>query len=100
MTIALLVLHIHIEVADHDDRAIGPDAFLAPAEFAGLHVTLHDVEAILLIEGDTRNFIKADHIVEADQPALPAGVVDEHPGNGGLAARDEMSIRRNLLVQM
>lgn len=31
---ALLVLDIHVEVADHDDAAVGADAFLAAAELA------------------------------------------------------------------
>ena len=46
--------------------AIGTDAFLATAEFAGLHVSLHDVYAIFLIEGDTRHLIEANYIVLAD----------------------------------
>ena len=66
----LLVLHVHVEVADHDDAAVGPDALLAPAEFAGLHVALHDVHAVLLVEGDAGNFVEADHVVLADQAPL------------------------------
>jgi hypothetical protein len=30
----LLVLHIHIKVADENDATIGPNAFLASAELA------------------------------------------------------------------
>ena len=80
----LLVLDIHLEIAHHDDAAIGPDALLAPAELAGLHVALHDVDAILLVEGDARNFVEADHVVLADQPPLAGRHVDEHPGDGAL----------------
>ena len=52
MTDPLLVLHIHFEVANHDDAAIGANALLSAAELAGLHVSLHDIHAILLVEGD------------------------------------------------
>src|SRR6185295_4830108 len=100
VTDALLVLHVHIEVTDQHDAAISADAFLAAAELARLHVALHDVNAVLLIEGDARDFIEADHVVLADKAALAAGVVDEHARHGGLAAGDQMSVRRNLLEQM
>ncbi len=66
----LLVLHIHVEVADHHDRPVGADALLAPAEFPGFHVPLHDVDAVLLVEGDAGHFVEADHVVLAYQPTL------------------------------
>ncbi len=49
---ALLVFHVDIKVADQDDAAVRADALLATAELAGLHVALHDVHAVLLVEGD------------------------------------------------
>ena len=52
----------------------------------GLHVPLHDVHAVLLVEGDAGDLVEADHVVLADQSALARGVVHEHPGDGGLAA--------------
>ena len=97
---ALLMFNIHIEVANQNDAAIGSDAFLATAEFTGLHVPLHDVHAILLIERDTGYLVEADHIVLADQSTLAGCVVDEHPGNRGFISRNQMRIRRNLLEEV
>ena len=94
---ALLVFNVHIEVANQGDAAIGADAFLATAEFAGLHVSLQDVHAIPLIEGDAGHLIEADHIVLADQSALAGCIVDEHLGDRGFASGNQMRIRRNLL---
>jgi len=97
---ALLMFNINIKVANQDDATIGSDAFLATAEFTGLHVPLHDVHAILLVERDAGHLVEADHIVLADQSALAGCVVDEHPGNRGLTSRNQMRIRRNLLEEM
>ena len=96
----LLVLHIHIEVTYQNDAAIGPNALLAAAEFAGLHVALHDVHAVLLVEGDAADLVEANHVVLADKPSLAVGIVHEHPRNRGLAARDQVRIGRNLLEQV
>jgi hypothetical protein len=70
MADALLVLHVHLEVAHHHHTAVGANALLATTELAGLHVALHDVHAILLVEGDAGDLIEADHVVLADQAAL------------------------------
>ncbi|MCY1459264.1 hypothetical protein D9M71_767240 [compost metagenome] len=86
MAYALLVFNIHIEVSDKHHGAIGSNAFLPTAELAGLHVALHDVDPFLSIEGDPADLIKANHIVLAHQAALPTSVVDEHLGDGRLAA--------------
>ena len=51
--------NVDVEVADHDDAAIGADALLAPAELAGLHVALHDVDAILLVERDAGDLVES-----------------------------------------
>ena len=67
----LLLLDVHVEVADHDEAAVGADVLLAAAELAGRHVALHDVDAVLLIERDARYLVEADHVVLADQAALP-----------------------------
>ena len=71
MTDPLLVLDIDVEVADHDDAAVGADALRPRLELAGLHVALHDVDAVLLIEGDAGDLVEADDVVLADQPRWP-----------------------------
>ena len=100
MTDAQLVSHVDVEVADHDDPALGADRLAAAAELAGLHVALEDVDAVLLVEGDAGDLVEADHVVLGDE-AAPAGVhVDEHVGDRRLAARDEVRVRRDLLEQV
>ena len=96
----LLLLHRHIEVADQDQRPLRADALLAPAELARRHVPLHDVDAVLLVEGDAGDFVETHHIVLADQAALPVCHVDEHLRDGGLAAREQVRMRGELLVDM
>src|SRR5437867_7815396 len=81
---SLLVLHVHFKIAHHHHAAIGSDALPPPAKFPRLHVALHDVDAVLLIERDAGDFIKTDHVVLTDQSPLTGGIVDEHPGNGCL----------------
>jgi hypothetical protein len=97
---ALLLLDIDIEVADHGDAALGADALLAAAELAGGHVALEDVDAVLLIERHAGHLVEADHVVLADQAALAIAVVDEHLGDGGLAARDQVRVGGDLLEQV
>ena len=94
------MLQIQIQVADHDDAALGADAVLAAGELAGLHVALEDVHTVLLVEGDAGDFIEAHQIVLTDQPALAGGVVDEHFGHRGLAAGDQVGVGGDLLKQM
>ena len=60
MPMAELVVDIDVEVADHHDPALGPDALLAAAELAGLHVALEDVHALLRVEGDARHLVETD----------------------------------------
>src|SRR5580704_373746 len=79
MADTLLVLHVHFEIADHYHSAIRADTLLPAAKLAGLHVALHDVHAILLVEGNAGDFIEADHVILADQSTLTVGIIDEHP---------------------
>src|SRR4051794_3632275 len=58
----LLVLHVDVKVANHDDAAISTNTLLAAAELGGLHVAFHDVDAIFLVKGDTGDFIKAHDV--------------------------------------
>jgi hypothetical protein len=94
------VLHIDVEVADHHDAAVGPDALLAARELAGLHVALHDVDAVLLIEGNAGHLVEADDVVLADQAALAVRHVHEHARDGGLAAGEQVRVGRDLLEKV
>ena len=100
MADALLLLHRHVEVADQDQRPLRADALLAAAELARRHVPLHDVHAVLLVEGDSGDLVEAHHIVLADQAALSVRHVDEHLRDRSLAARKQMGVRRELLVDV
>src|ERR1035441_5053956 len=100
MTNPLLVLNVHVETAHHHYSAIGADALLPAAELTGFHVTLHDIHAILLVEGDAGDFIEADHVVLANQSALAVGIVHEHARDRRFASGDQVGIRRYLLEQV
>ena len=97
MTDLLLLLDVDVQVPHHDDTALGADTLFATAKLARSHVAFHDVDAVLLIEGDPGNFIEADDIILADQAALPGRVVHEHLRNCRLTSRNQMGIRRYLL---
>ena len=99
MSDPLLVLHVHIEVADHDDAAVGPDTLLAAAEFPRLHVPLHDVDAVLLIEGDARDLVEADHIVLAHQAPL-AGACSQTSWPRSPCRPRQVGIWRDLLKEV
>ena len=100
MSDPLLLLDIDVEVADHDDAAVGADVLLAAAELARRHVALHDVDAVLLVEGDAGHLVEADDVVLADQAALAGRVVHEHLGDRRLAAGNQVRVGRDLLEQM
>ena len=90
---ALLVLDLDIKVTHHDDTPLGPDAFLTAGEFSGLHVSLENVDAVLLVERDAGDFVEANDVVLAHQASLTRGVVDKHLRHRRLTARDQMRIR-------
>src|ERR1039458_201151 len=81
MADALLLLDVNIEIADHHDPAVCPDILFAAAELAGGHVALHNIDAVLLIEGDAGDLVKADDIVLAHQATLSRSVVHKHLGD-------------------
>src|SRR5258708_34039522 len=100
MTDPLLMLDIYFKIADHHDAAFGPNTVATTRELARLHVALHDVDTVLLIEGNAGHLIKANDVVLADKPALPIRHIDEHACNRGLAAGDEVGVRRYLLKKV
>jgi hypothetical protein len=79
MTNSLLVLHVNLEIAYHHHAAIGADAFLSPAEFAGLHVALHNVDTVLLGEGNAGNFITEASIYEWPWWSGPVRDIETRP---------------------
>ncbi|MNP46929.1 hypothetical protein D3C76_1409600 [compost metagenome] len=100
MAYSLLVFDIDIEVTDKHHGAIGSNALLPTTELAGLHVALHDVDTFLGIEGDPADLVKTYHVVLTDQPTLAASIVHKHFGDSGLAAGNQMGVRRNLLKKV
>src|SRR5947207_513099 len=68
MADALLMLDIDLKVSDHHDAAVGTNTLLTTAEFARLHVALHDVHTVLLVEGHTGDLVKTDHVILAYEP--------------------------------
>src|SRR5271165_3195018 len=100
MANSLLLLHVHVEVADHHNAARRPDALLATRELTGGHVAFEDVHAVLLIEQNARHLIEAHQVVETHKSSLAAGHVYEHLRDRRLTARYQVRVRRNLLVQV
>ena len=70
MSHPLLMLDIDIKVANQNKAAVGANAFFSSAKFTGLHVSLHDVDAVFLVEGNTGNFVKTNDVVLANQTSL------------------------------
>src|SRR6267378_1159179 len=100
MADALLVLDVDLEISDQHDGSIGPDALATARELAALHVALHDVDAVALIERDARDLIEAHHVVLADEAPLAVRHVYEHPRHSGFAAGNEMCVRGYLLEEV
>src|SRR6266487_128948 len=100
VTNTLLVFYINFEVSNHHDAATRSNTLSSPAELTGFHIAFHNVDPILLIEGNSRYFIKAYDIILANQASLSITVVDKHTGNGCFSSRHKMGIRRNLLEKM
>src|SRR6266404_4937126 len=96
----LLLFDIHVQVSHHHKATVSANILFAAAELPGRHVSLHDVDTVLLIEGDARYLIKTDHVVLTHQPSLPSRVVDEHLGYCRLTAGDQVRVRRDLLEQV
>ena len=91
-------LDVAVDVADEDDRALGRDDVPATAEGPVLHVALHDVDAVLVREADAGGLVERHHVPQRDQPALAGAQVHEHLRRRRLAARDEVAVRAELLV--
>jgi hypothetical protein len=50
MSDPLLMLNVHVEISQQHDGPFCADALPAAGELAALHVALHDVDAVLLVE--------------------------------------------------
>ena len=85
MPYTLLVFDLDIEVAHHDDSSLGPNTLFATGKLARLHVTLKDVDTILLVKRDARYLIETDDVVLTYQATLSICIVDEHLRHSGLA---------------
>ena len=96
----LLLLDIDVEVADHHDAALGADVLFGATELSRGHVAFHDVDAVLLVEGNAGDLVETHHVVLANQPTLSGGVVHEHLRHGGLAAGNQVSVWRDLLEEV
>ena len=93
----LLMTNIHVEIANHHNTAVSTNTLLPAAEFARLHVVLHDDQPIFFIKRHPSNLIKTDHVILANQIALPCGIIYEHLLHSCFAAGNQMRIRRHLL---
>src|SRR4051812_3521417 len=97
---ALLLLDFNVQIANHDNTTLGTDVLFGAAELPRGHVSLHDVDAILLVEGNAGHLIEAHHVVLTDEATLATCIVNKHLGDCCLASRYQMGVGRNLLEQM
>src|SRR4030042_831256 len=100
MSDALLVFNVYLKIPHKGYAAVRPNAFFAPAEFTGFHISFHNIYAVFLIKRDARYLIKTNNIILAHQTPLTGTHVYEHPGHSCLAAGYQMRIRGNLLKKM
>src|SRR6266516_2284765 len=100
VTNALLVFYVNFKVSNHYDTATGSNAFSPSAEFTRLHITFHNIDPILLVEGYPGYLVKTDNVILTHQTSLTGTVVDKHASDGCFTSRDKMGIRRNLLKKM
>ncbi len=85
---------VGIELGEIPARGIDVDAVLEGRVVAHLarQGSERVADALLLFDIDIEiaHLVKTDHVVLAVRAALAIAVVDEHLGDGGLAARDQM----------
>ena len=93
-------VHGLVDIADEDHAGRGLDRVLAPGEGARGHEVLHDLHAVLVLEGDAGHLVEGHQIPEADQSHRPAGHVVKEIGHRGLAAGDQDAVRADLLVDV
>ena len=75
-------------------------AVTATGERTRGHVVLHDLDAILVLEGDARHFVEGHHVPEPDQTDLTPGHVVEQVRDRRLPAGDQDAVRADLLVDV
>ena len=89
-----------IDVADKDHTGRRRYRIATSCERSGCHVVLHDLDAILVLEGNTCNFVKSDQIPHPHKPDLAAAHVVEQVCNGCLTARNQNAVRAAFFVDM
>ena len=89
-----------VDVADEHHRGIGIDRVAATGERSRGHIVLHDLDAVLVLEGDARDLVEGHHVPEADQADLAAGHVVEQVRDGGLSAGNQDAVRADFLVDV
>ncbi len=88
-----------IDIADKRQACISND-LSASGETTICHEIFHDLDRILVIDCDARDFIKRYSIPESDQSDLPPRVVVEERGFGCLATTDECGVGREFTEEV
>src|SRR5205823_1608317 len=92
--------HIYFEIAEEDNSTESADALLSTAKLPRLHISLHDVNTVFLVEGHAGDLIETNHIVLTNQSSLSSRVVNEHSRHRRLSTRNQVRIRGYLLKEM
>ena len=93
-------IHALIDIAHKNHRSTGRFFLLATGKGSGSHIVLHDLNAIFVLKLDTGNLVKGHAVPKADQTYGFASHIVKEIGNGGLTARHQNAVGRNLFVKM
>ena len=76
-----------VDVADEYHAGRGADRIPPAGEGTGGHKVLHDLHAVLVLEGDPGDFIEGHHVPQAHQPHHAPCHVVKQVGHGRSAPR-------------
>ena len=96
----LQVVHALVDIANEYHGRIRLNRLLATGEGAGRHVVLHDLDAVLILEVDTRHLVECDAIPQAHETDLAAAHIVEQVRHSGLSTRNQDRIRREFFIDM
>ena len=86
-------IHTLIDVSNKDHRSTCRLLFLAAGEGTGSHVILHNLNAVLVLEMDSGNFIESDAVPKPYQSYGFSAHIVEQIRHGCLTAGDKDAVR-------
>ena len=87
-----------VDVADEDHRSVSVDRLSPPGKRPRSHVILHDLDTVMILEGDARHLVERHGIPKPHQAHLLGSHVVEQIGDRGLTPGHQNAVRADLLV--